>query len=141
MKLSILTLVLSVFSFGVKAQVPTFEELQNAFKDLKAYKQVLLDKGFTMRYNEPLPEYPELFCVTHAFWQYAKGIAHAVLGNIDDALKQQSLLREAVAAIPDDRIVFQNESRDILSVAGPMLAGELEYRRRNYDIAVVTTCY
>jgi tetratricopeptide (TPR) repeat protein len=105
-----------------------------AFYGMKAHVLVRFGKWQEIL-DAPLPEDPELFCVTHAFWQYAKGIAHAVLGNIDDALKQQSLLREAVAAIPDDRIVFQNESRDILSVAGPMLAGELEYRRRNYDIA------
>ena len=87
--------------------------------------------------DEPLPEDPALFCVTFAVWQYAKGIAHAVLGNIDAALAQQHLLREAVAALPEDRIVFQNDTRDILAVAGPMLAGELEYRRGNYDVAFV----
>ena len=85
--------------------------------------------------DEPMSEDPELFCVTHATWHYAKGIAHAVLGNIDAALEQQRLLRDAVAALPEDRIVFQNDTRDILSVAGPMLAGELEYRRGNYDVA------
>ena len=45
--------------------------------------------------------------------------------------EQQQLLRKAVGALPEDRIVFQNDARDILAVAGPMLAGELEYRRGN----------
>jgi len=85
--------------------------------------------------DEPVSEDPKLFPVTYATWQYAKGIAHAVLGNIDAALEQQSVLRDAVAALPEERIVFQNDTRDILAVAGPMLAGELEYRRCNYDIA------
>jgi tetratricopeptide (TPR) repeat protein len=105
-----------------------------AFNGMKAHVLVRFGKWQEIL-DAPLPEDPVLYCVTHAFWQYAKGIAHAVLGNIDEAQKQLSLLQEAVAALPADRIVFQNDSRDILSVAGPMLAGELEYRRGNYDIA------
>lgn len=105
-----------------------------AFYGMKAHVLVRFGKWQEIL-DAPLPENPELFCVTHAFWQYAKGIAHAVLGNIDEAQKQQGLLQKAVAALPADRIVFQNDSRDILSVAGPMLAGELEYRQGNYDVA------
>jgi len=105
-----------------------------AFYGMKAH--VLIRFGMWREIlDEPMSEDPKLFCVTHAVWRYAKGIAHAVLGNIDEALEQQRLLREAVAALPADRIVFQNDTRDILSVAGPMLAGELEYRRGNYDVA------
>ena len=105
-----------------------------AFYGMKAH--VLIRFGIWQEIlDEPLPEDQEMFCVTYAVWQYAKGIAHAVLGNIDAALEQQRLLRSAVSALPADRIVFQNDTRDILAVAGPMLAGELEYRRGNYDIA------
>ena len=105
-----------------------------AFYGMKAHVLIRFGKWQEIL-DEPLPENPELFCVTHAVWQYAKGIAHAVLGNIDTALEQQHLLRKAVGALPEDRIVFQNDARDILAVAGPMLAGEREYRRGNYDIA------
>jgi len=105
-----------------------------AFYGMKAHVLIRFGKWQAIL-DEPLPEDPILFCVTHAFWQYAKGIAHAVLGNVDEALKQQRLLRAAVAALPAERIVFQNDSRDILAVAEAMLAGELEYRRENYDVA------
>ena len=105
-----------------------------AFYGMKAHVLIRFGKWQEIL-DEPLPEDSELFCVTYAIWQYAKGIAHAVLGNIDEALAQQCLLRDAVAALPPDRIVFQNDTRDILAVAGPMLAGELEYRRGNYDVA------
>ena len=105
-----------------------------AFYGMKAH--VLIRFGIWQEIlDEPLPEDQEMFCVTYAVWQYAKGIAHAVLGNIDAALEQQRLLRSAVSALPADRIVFQNDTRDILAVAGPMLAGELEYRRGNYEVA------
>lgn len=105
-----------------------------AFYGMKAHVLIRFGKWQEIL-DEPLPEDQEMFCVTYAVWQYAKGIAHAVLGNIDAALEQQRLLRSAVSALPADRIVFQNDTRDILAVAGPMLAGELEYRRGNYDIA------
>ncbi len=105
-----------------------------AFYGMKAHVLIRFGKWQEIL-DEPLPEDPELFCVTYAIWQYAKGIAHAVLGNIDEASAQQYLLTKAVAALPEGRIVFQNDSRDILAVAGPMLTGELEYRRRNYDSA------
>jgi tetratricopeptide (TPR) repeat protein len=85
--------------------------------------------------DEPMPENPTLFCVTTANWRYAKGIAYAVLGHIDKSIEQQNLFREALANIPEGRVIYHNESRDILAVAAAMLEGELEYRRRNYDEA------
>jgi tetratricopeptide (TPR) repeat protein len=85
--------------------------------------------------DEPMPEHPLLMCVTTARWRYAKGIAYAVLGEVDKALEQQQLFREALAKIPEGRVIYHNESRDILSVAEAMLEGELEYRRENYDVA------
>lgn len=107
-----------------------------AFYGMKAHVLVRFGKWQAILDEPPLEE-PMLFCVTHAFWQYAKGIAHAVLGNIDEAIEQQRLLRAAVTAVPAERVVFQNDSRDILAVAEVILAGELEYRRENYDIAFV----
>jgi tetratricopeptide (TPR) repeat protein len=85
--------------------------------------------------DEPMPENPTLFCVTTANWRYAKGIAYAVLGHIDKAIEQQKLFREALANIPEGRVIYHNESRDILAVAEAMLDGELEYRRDNHDEA------
>jgi tetratricopeptide (TPR) repeat protein len=82
--------------------------------------------------DEPMPENPTLFCVTTANWRYAKGIAYAVLGHIDKSMEQQQLFREALATIPEGRVIYHNDSRDILAVAAAMLEGELEYRRENY---------
>ncbi len=105
-----------------------------AFSGMKAHVLIRFGKWQEIL-DEPLPSDSKLFCVTYAIWQYAKGIAHAILGNIDDALNQQALLRKAVSELPIERIVFHNDSREILAVAEKMLAGELEYRRKNYDLA------
>jgi tetratricopeptide (TPR) repeat protein len=103
-----------------------------AFYGMKAHVLVRFGKWQEIL-DEPLPDEPDLYCVTTAFWQYAKGIAHAVLGNIADAQRQQVLLREALANISEERVIFNNEARDIVAIAVAMLDGELEYRRENYD--------
>jgi tetratricopeptide (TPR) repeat protein len=85
--------------------------------------------------NEPLPVDPELFCVTTAILHYAKGVAHATLGNIAAAEAEQALFHAAVSRVPDTRYIHTNPCLAILGVADQMLAGELEYRKGNYDIA------
>src|SRR5215470_15166050 len=83
----------------------------------------------------PLPEDPELYCVTTAMTLYAKGVAAAATGQVGQAAEQRALFTAAAARVPESRTVFNNTCRDILAVAGAMLDGELEYRRGNYDEA------
>jgi tetratricopeptide (TPR) repeat protein len=105
-----------------------------AFYGMKAH--VLIRFGMWQEIlDEPLPDEPELYCVTTAFWQYAKGIAYAVLGDVANAERQTVALREALANIPHERIIFNNEARDIVAIAMAMLDGEMEYRRENFDVA------
>jgi tetratricopeptide (TPR) repeat protein len=85
--------------------------------------------------NEPLPVDQELFCVTTAILHYAKGVAHATLGNIAAAEAEQALFNAAVSRVPDTRYIHTNPCLAILGVAEQMLAGELEYRKANYDVA------
>ncbi len=85
--------------------------------------------------SEPLPENQELYAVTTATWHYAKGIAHAVLGDIEQALKEQKLFRNALVKIPEERTNYNNAAVDVLMIGEIMLSGELEYRRGNYDAA------
>ena len=48
----------------------------------------------------PLPLDPELYCVTTAMLHYAKGVAHAALGEIAAAEDHERLFREAQARVP-----------------------------------------
>ena len=50
---------------------------------------------------EPLPADPDLYCMTTAMLHYAKGIAHAALGDIAAAERQRALFDEAVARVPE----------------------------------------
>ena len=105
-----------------------------AFYGMKAHVMIRFGKWQEIL-DEPLPDDADLYCVTTAFWEYARGIAHAVLGDVEAAERQRTRLREALARIAHERIIFNNEARDVVAVAVAMLDGELEYRRGNFDVA------
>ncbi|KAI1763106.1 TPR domain protein [Hypoxylon sp. FL1150] len=83
----------------------------------------------------PLRSDGTLYCTTNALDHYAKGVAFAALGRVEEAAKQRALFGEAAKAVPASRMVFNNKCVDILGVAEAMLDGELEYRRGNHDPA------
>jgi tetratricopeptide (TPR) repeat protein len=83
----------------------------------------------------PLPADADLYCVTTAMMHYAKGVALAATGRVDEADQERSRFAAAAARVPAERMVFNNTCQDILQVAGAMLDGELEYRRGHYDAA------
>ncbi len=83
----------------------------------------------------PLPRDRELYCATTAMLHYAKGVAHAVLGEIEGAEAQRALFAEAVTRVPATRTVFNNTCLDLMAVATCMLEGELDYRKGNADVA------
>lgn len=83
----------------------------------------------------PLPDDPQLYCVLTATIRYARGVALAVLGRVDEAREEQRAFREAVAGVPDSRMLFNNTCIDILHVAEAMLDGEITYRVGQSDAA------
>jgi len=85
--------------------------------------------------DEPLPDDPELYCVTTATIRYTRAVAYAATNRVAEAEAERVLFYEAVARVPDSRRLFNNTALDILSVAEQMLLGELEYRKGNYDVA------
>ncbi len=105
-----------------------------AFYGMKVHVYIRFGKWQEL-IDEPMPEDPELFCVTTALWHYAKGVAYAASGDIEAAAEQQQLFAAAFDRVPEERKVFNNESRDMLRVGEAMLAGELEYRRGNFTEA------
>ncbi|KAL7794734.1 hypothetical protein V8C43DRAFT_314739 [Trichoderma afarasin] len=85
--------------------------------------------------NLTLPANQSLYCVTTATIHYAKGVAYAATGNVTEALRQQAFFIEALSRVPSSRMDYPNKCVDILKVAVEMLAGEIEYRRGNYEVA------
>ncbi|MFJ9347652.1 tetratricopeptide repeat protein [Streptomyces sp. NPDC101237] len=83
----------------------------------------------------PLPADPRLYCVTTAMLHYARGVAHAATGRTAEAEADRDRFREAVAAVPVTRTLFNNTCADILAIAAAMLDGELAYREGDFDTA------
>jgi len=85
--------------------------------------------------EQPLPDDPELYCVTTAMMRYARAVAFAASGDVDSAAVEREAFLAARDRVPDTRMLFNNTCLDILAVAQQMLEGEIEYRRGNIDEA------
>ena len=82
-----------------------------------------------------IPNDKDVYCVTTATTHYAKGVAFAAIGNIQEAERQRDLFETSRKNVPISRLDFPNKCVDILAVDSAMLDGEIEYRRGNYKNA------
>ena len=83
----------------------------------------------------PLPSDPVLYSMTTAVTYYAKGVAYAATGRIEEAEAEQALFEAATGRVQETRKLFNNTCENILNVAREMLSGEIEYRKGNFDAA------
>jgi len=77
----------------------------------------------------------DLYCSTNAMILYAKGVAHAALGQIAEAEAAREAFLDARKRVPEERLVHNNTVIDLLDIAEEMLNGELEYRKGNVEAA------
>jgi tetratricopeptide (TPR) repeat protein len=84
---------------------------------------------------QDLPADRELYCNTVAMMHYAKGVAHAALGNVAAAEAEQARLRESAPLVPQSRQLHNVKCVHLLAIAEAMLAGEIAYRRGEHDAA------
>jgi len=118
----------------LRGQYPAMADWLEGFVPMKLHVLVRFGRWQEI-IDTALPDDPDLYCVTTAMLHYAKGVAYAAGGQVDAATGQQERFIAAVARVPDSRTIFNNSCRDILAVADAMLAGEIEYRKANYEPA------
>lgn len=82
-----------------------------------------------------MPDDPALYCVSTAMHHYAKGVAHAALGNFSEAAHQRRQFHLSVSRIPASRKFFNNAAVNTLSVGEKMLDGELAYHNGDHELA------
>ncbi|KAJ3339449.1 hypothetical protein HDU93_008264 [Gonapodya sp. JEL0774] len=75
------------------------------------------------------PSDPLLYIGSICTHHYARGVALAVLGDVEEALVELQLYKDAWEKIPITRTRHTNTVRDIMAVGGKILEGEIEYRR------------
>ena len=85
--------------------------------------------------DQPLPEDPELYCVTTAMMRYARAVAYASTQRVAEAEQEREAFMAARDRVPESRMLFNNTCLDILAVAEAMMTGEVEYRKGNHDAA------
>ncbi|MEP7027873.1 MAG: hypothetical protein ABI960_04690 [Candidatus Eisenbacteria bacterium] len=83
---------------------------------------------------EPAP--PAGMHYTTAMWHYARGLALAASGKLDQAAAERDSLDEIGDAVPEDLVVGINAAKPILRVAGAVLAGDIAYRAKRWDDAI-----
>lgn len=81
------------------------------------------------------PEAPQDQPFTRAIRHYARTVALAALGRVEEAGAEYELLLSANAQVPESRLLFNNPCSEILKIATAMAQGEVEYRRGNFDKA------
>ncbi|WP_299679160.1 hypothetical protein [uncultured Roseobacter sp.] len=86
--------------------------------------------------DEPLPEDAELYSYTTCAMRQARVIALANLGQIDDAQKERLLADEALKAVQETRMVFNNFASDVLAVGEAMMEGELAFKSGDTDSGI-----
>ena len=83
--------------------------------------------------DAPMPPHPELYVTTTLMAVYAKGVAHAALGEFEAADRERSRFDAGCAALPEDRIYANDTARNVMAVAREMLYGEMAYHRGDHD--------
>jgi tetratricopeptide (TPR) repeat protein len=82
-----------------------------------------------------MPEDKDLYCVTTVMMHYARGLALAAKGKLDEASVELTHFETAFKKVPPSRLHFPAQSIPTLAVGEMMLKGEFEYRRKNYTEA------
>ncbi len=113
---------------------PPFADFFESY--MAIWVHVLIRFGrWTRIIDEPLPEDDQLYANLTATLHYAKGVAHAALGNVTEAETERRLFLSARDRMPEARRMHNVLCLEQLAVAEAMLDGEIEYRKQNFDIA------
>lgn len=74
------------------------------------------------------PDYADWRLMSRATRFYARSIACSALGRTEQAHREMEAFEEAVSAVPQDWLVFNNSVHQVLPIARAMIQGELLFR-------------
>ncbi len=118
----------------LRLETPPMADFVESYLSMKMHVMIRFGKWREIL-TEPLPNDRDLYCVTLATIHYAKGVAHAAMGEVAAAEREQAAFLEAKARVPESRRLHNNTCQDLLAIAEAMLAGEIAYRKGDYDAA------
>jgi tetratricopeptide (TPR) repeat protein len=79
------------------------------------------------------PDHSDYMVLTRALRLAARGIAHSAKGDAKAARREQAAYLEACKRVPEEETLGNNTARGILTVATPMLEGEILVREGKID--------
>jgi tetratricopeptide (TPR) repeat protein len=85
--------------------------------------------------DEPMTKEPDLYVLTAAMQHYAKGVAHATLGNFAHAVRERERFHRHLKGIAPERRFLSNPTRASLGVGAALLDGELAYHQGRHQEA------
>ena len=118
----------------IRIESPPMADMLEGYYGLKLHALIRFGRWREIL-AEPLPADRDLYLVTTAVSHYAKTAAHAALGDVAAAEREEERFDAAVARVPPTRTLFNNVWLDIFAIASAMLAGEIEYRKGGHDAA------
>jgi tetratricopeptide (TPR) repeat protein len=119
--------------------------------NIKPHVQDMPLEGFTTiplavevrfhHWNEILqaPQPGPTFKTATMFWHFARGMALAGTGKVDEAEAEYKIVADAEAATPADAIFqmpINNKTKDILKIAKNVLGAQLAMSRKNMDAGI-----
>ncbi|WP_420562871.1 tetratricopeptide repeat protein [Thalassobaculum sp.] len=116
------------------ASAPFMRSILDGYSGMRSHVQVRFGKWRELTREAPPPD-PDLAPIRTAMFHYAKGVAHAALGELDAAVREADAFHAARDGFAEDAIFLSNTVRDTLGVGAAMLAGEIAYRRGAFEEA------
>jgi tetratricopeptide (TPR) repeat protein len=118
----------------LRVESPPMADWLEAFVPIKQHVYIRFGKWKEIK-AQGLPKDQALFSTTTALIHYAKAVAHAATGDVAKAEQEAELFQKARERVPPSRYLFNNTALDILAVAVEMMAGEIAYRKNDFDAA------
>ena len=81
------------------------------------------------------PEDTKLYATLTASVHYARAVAFAATGRVQEAEAEEQVYIAARDLVPETRLNHNNRMVDLFEIATEMLRGEIEYRKGNYELA------
>jgi tetratricopeptide (TPR) repeat protein len=81
------------------------------------------------------PDFPDYLPMARSIRHYARALAYSALCRVEEAEAEYAAFEETRTTVPESSMLFNNTSRSILEVANAMVAGEIAYRKGDYDTA------
>jgi tetratricopeptide (TPR) repeat protein len=113
---------------------PKLTHTVEGYRAMKSHVQVRFGRWRDI-IDEPMAGDPGLNVMTSAMQHYAKGVAHATLGNVADAETEREHFHRHFETIPPERRFVSNPARASLEVGAALLDGELDYHQGKHQTA------